>query len=113
MDGVRIEIHTDTCPLVAVGHDPGLWLKGAGLLLGVVGVVGTMAPWRAQRRGLRAALALGTLGLAGATSFSLCTTGLMARSPWHTGLAAAWGVALAAWLLWPPGRGEFSLQEEL
>ncbi len=112
VDQVQIDLHIGTCPLVAVGKGPGQGLKAAGLLLGTVGVVGTVAPWRRRRWGARLALALGTLGLSGWTFLSLVTTGLLARAPLHTGLAALWGIDLSVWMLRPPGREELSLQEE-
>lgn len=112
VDGTLLEITVDTCPLVAVGRDPGLWLKGLGLLLGTAGLFGTVAPWRPRMRGIRLALALGTLGLAGWTAVTLATTGLLAHSPLHTGFAALWGLGVSGWMLRPPGRDEFSAQEE-
>lgn len=112
VDQVQMEINIGTCPLVAVGRDPGFWLKVLGLLLGATGIIGAIAPWRARLRGIRVALAIGTLGLAVATLLTLVTTGLLARSSLHTGFAALWGIGLSGWMLRPPGREEFSAQEE-
>ncbi|HIE37675.1 MAG TPA: hypothetical protein EYP77_01140 [Anaerolineae bacterium] len=106
VEETRLVIRRGSYFILDVAHDPGRWLKGAGLILGAVGLLGRLACSQRRprwRSALPLALALLSLATAGTALWNLAATGLLwDNSPVQAGLTALWLAVLAAELTSSP-----------
>jgi len=109
VEGTRLEIDRSTYLILSIVYDPGRWLKGAGVIIGAIGLLSTLACLQrrsGQRQGIRPAfcllLALLTLGTAGMALRNLATVGVLwDHSSFQAGLTAIWLAALGTELVLP------------
>lgn len=112
VDGTRLEMVRSSYLVVAVAHDPGRWWKGVGLVVGAVGIAGTLAwtKWGSVRGRwfwsvFNVVLAVGSLAVAGLAGWGLWRAGLVWDNSWPQAVATGlWLAGLAGWLGWRPGR---------
>ncbi|MFN3761664.1 MAG: hypothetical protein ACK4WK_00490 [Anaerolineae bacterium] len=98
VDGVHLEISRQPYPILALADDPGLWPKWGGLVVGTVGLVGTLSLGGRKRRIPALLLSALTVLVAGLAGYSLGTEGTLAALPFQLEATALWLVGLAVWL---------------
>lgn len=99
IDEVRLEIVRQPYPLMAAVYDPGLWLKRAGLVLGAIGLTGTLARrWQKERILVPVLFGL-TLLVATMAAYSLETRGALGGLSFQLEASALWIVGLGGWLI--------------
>lgn len=99
VDGVHLAISRQPYPLMALAYDPGLWLKWVGLILGTMGLVGTLSLGGQKGRIPGLLLSLFTVLVAGMTGYSLGTHGTLGGPPFQLEVTALWLGGLAVWLI--------------
>ncbi|MCS7177738.1 MAG: hypothetical protein RML46_05330 [Anaerolineae bacterium] len=105
IDGVILEMSRQPYPLLAFAYDPGLGLKWAGLILGAIGLVGTLRPGGRKERVLGLLLSVLTLLAAGLAGYSLERYGVLGAIPYQREATALWLTGLAIWLVrWERAR---------
>jgi len=99
VDGIVLEIVRQPYPLMAAVYDPGLGLKGVGLTLGAIGLVGTLRPGWRRGRIPGFLLSVLTLLVAGLAGYNLATRGGLGALPFQLEASALWLVGLGVWLV--------------
>lgn len=103
VDGVHLEISRQPYPILALADDPGLGLKWVGLVLGTVGLVGTLIRGGPKGRILGLLLSALTALVAGLAGYSLGTRGSLGVLPFQMEITALWLVGLAVCRVWHRG----------
>ncbi len=99
VDGVHLEISRQPYPLLALADDPGLWPKWVGVVLGAVGLAGTLILAGPKGRIPGMLLSGLTVLVAGLAGYSLGTRGVLGALPLQPEATALWLVGLGAWLI--------------
>jgi len=99
VDGVHLKISRQPYPLLALANDPGLWLKWVGLVLGTIGLVGTLSLGGQKGRIPGPLLSALTVLVAGLAGYGLATRGALGALPFQPEATALWLVGLGVWLI--------------
>jgi hypothetical protein len=99
VDGVHLEISRQPYPLLALADDPGLWPKWVGVVLGTIGLVGTLNLGGQKRRIPGLLLSVLTVLIAGLAGYSLGTRGALGALPLQAEATALWLIGLGIWLI--------------
>ena len=98
-DGILLEIVRQPYPLMAAVYDPGWGPKWVGLILGTIGLVGTLRPGWRRERVAGSLLSILTLLVAGLAGYGLATRGALGALPFQLEISALWLAGLGVWLI--------------